>query len=146
MSTSSALSGRAYSRTASTVSCPNGSSPSISGTSCGHAIERTRAPASSVRTSASYRPDSTVAFVASRPIRRFRVACTAAWASGVITPTTGTESDSWSSGSAAAVAELHATRISFTPCSSRYEPISWAKRATSGRGRGPYGSRAPSPR
>ena len=83
------------------------------------AIERTRAPASSVRTSSSYRPDSTVAFVANRPIRRLRVACTAAWASGVITPTTGTDSDSWSSGSAADVAALHAAKTSLTPWTSR---------------------------
>ena len=105
-----------------------------------------RTPASSVRTSASYRPDATVPAVARSPIRRLRVACTAACASGAITPTTGTESDSCSSGSAAAVAVLHATRISFTPCVSRYAPISCAKRATSGSSRGPYGRRAASPR
>ena len=38
---------------------------------------------------------------------------------GVITPTTGTESSSWSCGSAAEVAALQATRISFTPSPSR---------------------------
>ena len=40
-------------------------------------------------------------------------------ASKVITPTTGTEIRSWRSGSAAEVAELQATRISFTPCAAR---------------------------
>ena len=64
-------------------------------------------------------------------MRRLRVACTAACASGAITPTTGTRSSVWSSGSAAAVAELHATTTSFTPRASRYAPISRAKRRTS---------------
>ena len=44
-------------------------------------------------------------------MRRLRVACTAACASGVITPTIGTSSRSWSSGSAAEVAALHAATI-----------------------------------
>ena len=52
-------------------------------------------------------------------MRRFRVVCTAACASGVITPTIGTSSRSWSSGSAAEVAALHAATTSFTPCASR---------------------------
>ena len=64
-------------------------------------------------------PPSTVAAVASRPTRRLRVACTAACASGVITPTTGTASSSCSRGSAAEVAALHATTMSFTSCCSR---------------------------
>ena len=55
------------------------------------------------------------ACVASRPTRRFRVAWTAACASGVITPTTGTSSSSCSCGSAAEVAVLHALTTSFTP-------------------------------
>jgi hypothetical protein len=88
----------------------------------------------------------TVASVASTPIRRFRVDCTAACASGVITPTTGTLSSDWRSGSAADVAALHATTISLTPCVSSHAPISCAKRLISGSGRGPYGRRAPSPR
>ena len=46
---------------------------------------------------------------------RFRVAWTAARASGASTPTTGTERRSWSSGRAAAVAELQAATISLTP-------------------------------
>ncbi len=79
-------------------------------------------------------------------MRRLRVACTAACASGVITPTTGTESSSWSCGSAADVAVLHATTMSFTSCASRNAPISRAKPRTSSSGRGPYGSRAWSPR
>ena len=79
-------------------------------------------------------------------MRRLRVACTAACASGVITPTTGTRSSVWSSGSAADVAELHATTIELHACASRYAPISRAKRRISASGRGPYGSRAPSPR
>ena len=53
-------------------------------------------------------------------MRRLRVAWTAACASGAITPTTGTRSSVWSSGSAAAVAELHATTTSLTPRASRY--------------------------
>ena len=52
-------------------------------------------------------------------MRRFRVVCTAACASGVITPTIGTSSRSWSSGSAADVAALHAATTSFTPWASR---------------------------
>ncbi len=52
-------------------------------------------------------------------MRRFRVVCTAAWASGVITPTIGTSSRSCSSGSAAEVAALQAATTSFTPCASR---------------------------
>ena len=48
-------------------------------------------------------------------MRRLRVARTAACASGVITPTTGTVERSCSAGSAAEVAALQATTISFTP-------------------------------
>ena len=39
-----------------------------------------------------------MASVASRPMRRFRVACTAACASGPITPTTGVSTRCWSQG------------------------------------------------
>ena len=42
-----------------------------------------------------------------------------------------------SSGSEAEVAALQATRISLTPCASRYEAISSEKRLNSSRGRGP---------
>src|SRR5579862_5862943 len=56
-------------------------------------------------------------------MQRERVACTAARASGVITPTTGTASSACSCGSAADVAVLHATTISFTSCASRKAPI-----------------------
>ena len=56
MSTSASFSGSAYSRTASVVSGPNGSSLSISGTSRGQGTAVSRTPASSVRTSCSYRP------------------------------------------------------------------------------------------
>ena len=48
-----------------------------------------------------------------------RVASAAACASGWSTPTTGTRSARWRSGSAAAVAELHATTTSLTPSRSR---------------------------
>ena len=72
--------------------------------------------------SSSYRPAETVASVASRPMRRLRVACTAACASGLITPTTGTVSVSWRSGSAGrgrGVArdddDLHALRLEVRP-------------------------------
>ena len=65
------------------------------------------------------------------PIRRFRVAWTAARASGARTPTTGTASRYCSVGSAAAVAELQAATISLTPSSRRYEAISSAKRRIS---------------
>ena len=43
-------------------------------------------------------------------------------------------------------AAVQATRISFTPCCSSQPPISCEKRRISGKGRGPYGRRAPSPR
>src|SRR5437588_704706 len=69
------------------------------------------------------------------PTRRLRVACTAACASGAITPTTGTRSSSWSCGSAAEVAALQATRTSFTPWVLRKPPISSAKRRISASGR-----------
>ncbi len=119
MSTPAAFSGAAYVRTASAVSEPYGSSPSISGTSRGHATGTSSTPASSARTSSAYRPLATVASVASRPIRRLRVASTAACASGARTPMTGTSRRRWRSGSAAAVAELQAATTSFTPWRSR---------------------------
>ena len=85
--------------------------------------------------------------VASSPIRRLRVAWTAACASGVITPTTGTDSDSWSSGSAAEVArvardedQLHALPLEVARRSRARSAPPPAAVA------GPYGSRAPSPR
>ena len=52
-------------------------------------------------------------------MRRFRVACTAACASGTITETTGTASCSCRSGSATEVAVLQATTTIFTPWRSR---------------------------
>ena len=118
----------------------------MSGTSRGQATETTRAPASRACTTSSYRPLATVASVASRPIRRFRVAWTAAWASGTSTPTIGTASDSCRAGRAADVAALHAATISLTPLCSRYEAISYAYRRISSCGLGPYGQRALSPR
>ena len=152
MSTSASFSGPAYSRTASTVSAPE----RVVALDQRHEprtrdrrspARRRRACARAPRTGRT----ATVAFVASRPIRRLRVACTAACASGVITPTTGTDSDSCSSGSAAAVAELHATRISFTPCPSRYAadlvgeaaPPRAAAAARTGAGRRRRGRRSP---
>jgi hypothetical protein len=70
-------------------------------------------------------------------MRRLRVACTAACASGVITPTTGTSSSSCNRGRAAEVAVLHAFTTSFTPCDWRKPAISVANRRTSSSGRGP---------
>jgi hypothetical protein len=77
---------------------------------------------------------------------RFRVAWTAACASGASTPSTGTRSSSCSSGNAAAVAELQAATTIFTSCASSQPAISREKRRISSSGRGPYGSRAASPR
>ena len=57
------------------------------------------------------------------------MSCTAARASGVSTPITGTSSVCWSSRSAVAVAELQATTISFTPSRASQPAISWAQRA-----------------
>ena len=79
-------------------------------------------------------------------MRRLRVACTAACASGVSTPSTGTLSADCSWGSAADVAVLHATTMSLTSWVSRNAPISRANVRTSASGRGPYGSLAWSPR
>ena len=79
----------------------------------------------------------TVAWVASRPMRRLRVARTAAAASGAITPTTGTESDDWSAGSAAEVAALQATTISFTPWRLEVAGDLVREPAISASGRGP---------
>ena len=58
-------------------------------------------------------------YLAAQDVKLVLVACTAAWASGTITDTTGTDSSSCKSGSAAAVAVLHATTTIFTPCTSR---------------------------
>ena len=91
MSTPASLSGAAYSRTARSVSSPYGSSPSISGTRRRarnrEESRRRRRARARARRSARRRPSPCVA---SRPILRLRVACTAACASGVITPITGT--------------------------------------------------------
>ena len=73
-------------------------------------------------------------------MRRLRVARTAAAASGAITPMTGTASEAWSAGSAAEVAALQATTISFTPCALEVARRSRARSgAISASGRGPYG-------
>ncbi len=64
-------------------------------------------------------------------MRRARVVCTAACASGVTTPITGSEKVRCSAGSAAAVAVLQATTTSFTPCSSSQAVISEAKARSS---------------
>src|SRR5690348_17439825 len=64
------FSGAAYARTAATTSSLNVSPASINGTSFGHATDVSLAPASSVRTSDSYRPLATVSSVASNPMRR----------------------------------------------------------------------------
>ena len=110
------LSGSATSRTASTVSSPNGSAPSISGTSVGQATEVTSTPASSA-------PDQLVVATARDGRLRSRAGRPGGCGSRArprapraeSTPTTGTESERWRSGSAAAVAELQATTTSFTP-------------------------------
>src|SRR6185295_15420675 len=85
---------------------------------------------------------ATVASVAITPIRRVRVACTAAWASGVITPISGTSNSRCRSGSAAAVAELHATTSSLTSRAARWLAISCAYRLITSGGLVPYGKRA----
>ena len=83
-----------------------------------------------------------MASVAITPTRRVRVACTAACASGVITPISGTANSRWRPGSAEAVAALHATTISFTSSAARWAATSWAKRAITSAGFGPYGNRS----
>ena len=121
MSTSAAFNGLAHG-TASVVSTPNGSSLSISGTMArARDTEETHARVERVdEVGVAAMP--TVACVAMRPTRRLRVVRTAACASGVITPTTGTWSSSWSCGSEAEVAALQAATTSFTPCPSRNRP------------------------
>ena len=101
------------------VSSPNGSSPSISGTSRGHATGTTSTPASSARTSSRSGR--------SRPSPRSRAGRCGGCASRArpraprarARRRRARESCRWRSGSAAAVAELQATTTSFTPCSSR---------------------------
>ena len=134
---------RRVARTASVVSSPNGSSPSISGTSRGHATGSSDTPASSACTSLrSGRRDGRLGREqadASVPRRLHRGRL------GLDTPMTGTSSACWSSGRAADVAELHATTISFTPCA-RGRRRSRARSGGSRRAAAAAGSRAPSPR
>ncbi len=78
-----------------------------------------------------------MASVAMTPMRRSRVACTAARAPGMTTPTIGVENEACSCGSAAAAAELHATMMSFTPRSIRAWAAAKASRRTSASGFGP---------
>ena len=59
------------------------------------------------------------AYLESQGVKLVLVACTAAWASGTITDTTGTSSSPCRSGSATDVAVLHATTTIFTPSRSR---------------------------
>ena len=117
MSTPASLSGAAYLAHRRDVSSPKGSSPSISGTSRGHATETTvdarveRADerlVAAARDGRLGREQADRGGCASRARRRAPRAAS--------TPTTGTESVRWSSGSAAAVAELHAATMSLTPC------------------------------
>ncbi len=93
-----------------------------------------------------YEPERTVASVASRPMRRLRVAWTAAWASGPITPITGVATCCCSHGRTAAVAVLHATTISFTPSASSQRAIASARRRSSSSVFSPYGKKAVSPK
>ena len=110
MSTPASFSGAAYSRTASVVSArervvaldQRHEPRARDRDELGARVER-------VHELARSGPRRRSPAVASSPIRRLRVACTAACASGVITPTTGTSSSSCSCGSAAEVAALQAT-------------------------------------
>ena len=61
-------------------------------------------------------------------------------------PHLGRPARAGASGSAAAVAELHATTSSFAPSASRIRASSSANASSSSRERGPYGKRAVSPR
>jgi hypothetical protein len=71
-----------------------------------------------------------------------RLTCTAARASGVITPISGTANSRWSSGSAADVAALQATTTSLVSSAARWVAISCAKRRIVAAGLGPYGNRS----
>ena len=71
------------------------------------------------------------------PTRRLRVTWTAARASGVMTPISGTSNSRCSSGSAADVAALHATTTSFVSSPARWVAISCAKRRIVAAGLGP---------
>ena len=128
------FSGVVYSCMVPVVFCANGLSASISGTRRGQAESEKHVDAAprEARTSPSQRVRATGRCVVSSPICLLCPAWTAAWALGAITPTTGTRNSVWSSGRAAAVAELQATTTSFTPCASRNRPISRAKRRSSG--------------
>ena len=79
------------------------------------------------------------------------VASTASWDSGATTPITSSVASraatcASSAGSAAAVAELHATTSSFAPRWSSSSAICSAKPSSSTGERSPYGKRAVSPR
>ena len=86
----SAAPGARHSRTGSSIAAPYGSSLWIRGTSPGHAtgVKLDAGVESRERLRIADRVDRGA--VARKPIRRARVACTAARASGVITPMTGT--------------------------------------------------------
>ena len=71
------------------------------------------------------------------PMRRSRVACTAARAPGMTTPTMGVENEACSCGKAAAAAELQATTISLTPRRVSASAAAKASRRTSDSGLGP---------
>ena len=79
-------------------------------------------------------------------MRRLRVAWTAAWASGPITPITGMATCRCSHGSTAAVAVLHATTISFTPWSASQRAMARERRRSSSSDFSPYGKNAVSPK
>ena len=79
-------------------------------------------------------------------MRRLRVAWTAAWASGPITPIRGVATSCCSQGSTEAVAVLQATTISLTPCASSQRAMASARRRSSSTVFSPYGKNAVSPK
>ena len=103
----------------------------MAGARRGQATLVTSTPASWAWTIRGYEPERTVASVASSPIRRLRVAWTAAWASGPITPISGVATSRCSQGSTDAVAVLQATTISLTSCTSSQRAIASARRRSS---------------
>ena len=118
MSTSASRSGAHASRTVCTARSSNCSPAWMIAARPGHGTAYSVTCGSIACTACSYAPLCTVVGVASRPMRPVRVAATAWKASGRTTPSTSTPSVVSSIrrrrlGSAAAVAELHATTSSF---------------------------------
>ena len=118
----------------------------MAGARRGQATAVTCAPASCAAIMRWYDPLATVASVASRPMRRVRLLCTAAWLSAVITPITGTSRWVCRWASAAAVAVLQATTIIFTSWASSQPAIASARARRSSADLSPYGNQAVSPK